>query len=96
MLFAAYNYRAFYYSPKHMTDFFALIHVNSEVLNFRFTRIFVVRGLKFFVTVVDMKRHLVSFNMQKNANNEWQLVSPYPDWVGAIEQDLARAIDLHF
>jgi hypothetical protein len=79
-----------------MTDFFALIHVDSALLNFRFTRIFVVKGIKFFVTVIDGHRHLVSFNMQKNSTNEWQLVPPFPEWLSTIEADLVRAIDLHF
>jgi hypothetical protein len=96
MLFAGYSRTFGSSSPKHMTDFFALIHVNSEVLNFRFTRIFVVKGIKFFITVIDGHRHLVSFNMKRNGSNEWELIPPFPDWVSTIESDLARAIDLHF
>ncbi|HWJ91605.1 MAG TPA: hypothetical protein VNR87_10875 [Flavisolibacter sp.] len=79
-----------------MTDFFASIDVNSEMLNFRFTRIFVVKGIKFFVTVVDGEKHLVAFSIQKNARNEWKLVPPFPDWLLPLEAALVKAIELHY
>jgi hypothetical protein len=79
-----------------MTDFYAWVIAGSGKLNFHFTRIYIVRGVKFFVTVIDNRKKLLSFDMKMNEGGEWKLIPPIPLWIQEIEQELADAINRNF
>ena len=73
--------------------FFKNIEVDGEVLKFNFVRMFTVRGVVFFVGVVD--KFLVTHKFRMEATEgRWFINEPLkvPEWIRAVEEQLSFAI----
>ena len=74
-----------------MNQFNKNINVDGEELSFRFSQIYTVRGVKFFI-VVNKNKSPCIFDMQKNGFGIWKIIDPAPQWVRPLELQLATVI----
>ena len=73
-------------------------HIDTSIgrLEFFFNRIYTVNGTRYHVSVKDGKRVTYTFYLETK-NDTWQVVKvpTPPDWILAVESDLARVVEKH-
>ena len=77
-----------------MTGFKKIIVLNNESLDFDFRKVYVPRGLKYFVTVRRPDKPMVSFEMERTSVR-WTIIAPAPEWVIALQGELVRILTNH-
>jgi len=62
-------------------------------LNFLFTRIYTIKGMLYFVTVLDYRGRLYPFYMERKDGAWWVVATDaLPSWVKEVERELSTAI----
>jgi len=66
---------------------------NAYTVEFSFTRIFTVHGLRWFVSAADINLKHIKFYME-NTSEGWKIVKGplVPQWLHEIENDLNKTI----
>ena len=80
-----------------MMDFKERIIIEEKgILEFSFTQIYTVKGIIFFVGVIDANHKVFTFSMIENpSNNQWKIITApgLPGWIIKVEEKLSEAIN---
>jgi hypothetical protein len=66
---------------------------SRRAYHFKFKKIYIPNGLKFFVTFQDNPDWAIHFDMKKTGLNDWAIMTSVPDWLIKFEKQLSAAIN---